>query len=44
MYLVVETKGPDGLPALVEGDLEFSQDVGACDPEVAARYREHVPK
>ena len=25
-------------------DLEFSQDVGACDPEVAARYRAHVPK
>ena len=25
-------------------DLEFSQDVGVCDPEVAARYRDHVPK
>ena len=25
-------------------DLEFSQNVGACDPEVADRYREHVPK
>jgi hypothetical protein len=25
-------------------DLEFSQNVGACDPEVAKRYREHVPK
>jgi len=25
-------------------DLEFSQDTGACDPEVAARYRAHVPK
>ena len=25
-------------------DLEFSQDVAACDPEVAARYRAHVPK
>jgi hypothetical protein len=25
-------------------DLDFSQDVGVCDPEVAARYREHVPK
>ncbi len=25
-------------------DLDFSQDVGACDPEVAGRYREHVPK
>jgi hypothetical protein len=25
-------------------DLEFSQDVGACDPEVAKRYRDHVPK
>jgi hypothetical protein len=25
-------------------DLEFSQDVAPCDPEVAARYRDHVPK
>jgi hypothetical protein len=25
-------------------DLEFSQNVGACDPEVAARYRAHVPE
>ena len=25
-------------------DLEFSQNTGACDPEVAARYRDHVPK
>jgi len=25
-------------------DLEFSQNTGACDPEVAARYRAHVPK
>jgi hypothetical protein len=25
-------------------DLEFSQDVGGCDPEVAKRYRDHVPK
>jgi hypothetical protein len=25
-------------------DLEFSQDTGACDPEVATRYRERVPK
>jgi hypothetical protein len=25
-------------------DLDFSQDVGACDPEVARRYRDHVPK
>jgi hypothetical protein len=25
-------------------DLEFSQDVGACDPEVARRYKDHVPK
>jgi uncharacterized protein DUF6152 len=25
-------------------DLEFSQDTGACDPEVAARFRAHVPK
>jgi len=25
-------------------DLEFSQNVGACDPEVAARYRDHVPE
>jgi len=25
-------------------DLEFSGNAGACDPEVAARYREHVPK
>jgi len=25
-------------------DLEFSQDVAGCDPEVAARYRDHVPK
>ena len=24
-------------------DLEFSQDVGVCDPEVARRYRDHVP-
>lgn len=25
-------------------DLEFSQNEGACDPEVANRYRDHVPK
>jgi hypothetical protein len=25
-------------------DLEFSQNVGACDPEVAKRYRDHVPR
>jgi len=25
-------------------DLEFSQNEGACDPEVAARYKDHVPK
>ena len=25
-------------------DLEFSQDTEACDPNVAARYRDHVPK
>jgi hypothetical protein len=25
-------------------DLEFSQNEGACDPEVAARYRDHVPE
>jgi hypothetical protein len=25
-------------------DLEFSQDTGACDPEVASRYKDHVPK
>jgi hypothetical protein len=25
-------------------DLEFSQNTGACDPEVANRYREHVPQ
>jgi hypothetical protein len=25
-------------------DLEFSQNAGACDPEVAARYKDHVPK
>jgi Family of unknown function (DUF6152) len=25
-------------------DLAFSQNTGACDPEVAARYRDHVPK
>ena len=25
-------------------DLEFSQDVGACDPEVARRYKDRVPK
>jgi hypothetical protein len=25
-------------------DLEFSQNAGGCDPEVAERYREHVPK
>jgi hypothetical protein len=25
-------------------DLEFSQDTGACDPEVAGRYKDHVPK
>ncbi len=24
-------------------DLEFSQDTGKCDPEVANRYKEHVP-
>jgi len=25
-------------------DLEFAQNTGACDPEVATRYRDHVPK
>jgi len=25
-------------------DLEFSQDVGKCDPEVANRYKDHVPQ
>ena len=25
-------------------DLEFSQNTGGCDPEVADRYRDHVPK
>jgi hypothetical protein len=25
-------------------DLEFSQNTGACDPEVARRYRDHVPQ
>ncbi len=25
-------------------DLEFSQNEGACDPDVAARYRDHVPE
>jgi hypothetical protein len=25
-------------------DLEFSQNTGACDPEVAKRYRDHVPQ
>jgi Family of unknown function (DUF6152) len=25
-------------------DLEFSQNAGACDPEVANRYKDHVPK
>jgi len=25
-------------------DLEFSQDTGACDPEVARRYKAHVPQ
>ena len=25
-------------------DLEFSQNTGACDPEVARRYKDHVPK
>jgi hypothetical protein len=25
-------------------DLEFSQNTGACDPDVAARYKDHVPK
>jgi hypothetical protein len=25
-------------------DLEFSQNTGACDADVAARYRDHVPK
>ena len=25
-------------------DLEFSQDVGKCDPDIAARYREGLPK
>ena len=24
-------------------DLEFSQNTGASDPEVAARYKDHVP-
>ena len=24
-------------------DLEFSQNTGACDPEVARRYKDHVP-
>jgi len=25
-------------------DLEFSQDVGKCDPDVANRYKDHVPQ
>jgi hypothetical protein len=25
-------------------DLDFSQDTGACDPEVARRYKDHVPE
>ena len=25
-------------------DLEFSQNTGACDPEVARRYKDHVPQ
>jgi len=25
-------------------DLEFSQNTGACDPEVARRYKDHVPE
>ena len=25
-------------------DLEFSQDTGACDPEVARRYKDSVPE
>jgi hypothetical protein len=25
-------------------DLEFSQNTGACDPAVADRYKDHVPK
>jgi len=25
-------------------DLEFSQDVGTCDPDVANRYKDHVPQ
>jgi hypothetical protein len=25
-------------------DLEFSQDTEGCDKDVAARYRDHVPK
>jgi hypothetical protein len=25
-------------------DLDFSQDTGACDPEVARRYKDHVPQ
>ena len=25
-------------------DLEFSQNIGACDPEVARRYKDHVPQ
>jgi hypothetical protein len=25
-------------------DLQFSQNVGACDPEVARRYKDHVPQ
>ena len=24
-------------------DLEFAQNTGACDPEVARRYKDHVP-
>ena len=24
-------------------DLDFSQNTGACDPEVARRYKDHVP-
>jgi hypothetical protein len=41
MYLIIETKGPDGDH---RSDLDFSPASEACDPKEAARYRESVPK
>ena len=49
MYLIEDPTYLTGPATLTQQwdhrpDLEFSQNVGACDPEVAARYREHVPQ